>query len=162
MVKPTSEPFLMNIMKKRNNKIQLFLSFSFSIAIMISCNEIKTNNSQYLHVKEKYINNMNDWKKDSIGCLGLRNEISSDSNFNSDDIIQLSYSQLISIFGYPNIIKGYGSKIILQYYLSCGLSPRIKEGGDDSTPQRYSNSATTLLLTMSKDSIIENTTIAIP
>jgi hypothetical protein len=147
-------------MKKRNNII--YLSFSFSIALMISCNEVMTNNSQYQLVKEKYVNELYDWKKDSIGCLGLRKDISNDSNFNSDDIIQLSYSQLLSTFGYPNNIKGYGSKIILQYYLSCGLSPRIKGGGYDSTFQRYSNSATTLLITMTKDSIIEKTTIAVP
>jgi hypothetical protein len=71
-----------------------------------------------------------DWKKDSLGCMGLRSKHFEEIDGNKK-LIGMSYSSFIKIFGNPNYERTW-NYFILTYRVSskCDSLNRIIHGND--------------------------------
>ena len=96
--------------------INQFFVFCF---IFYGCiNTEDTNTSSRVSMKQNnYIQNLNDWKRDSLGCLRLRSLELARTMIEKNDLLGKSTEEFINYFGKPNEITKKDQEAFFVYYI---------------------------------------------
>jgi hypothetical protein len=112
--------------------------------------------------KESEISFSKIWKLDSLGCLGARQKIASDSL----DVIKLfigsSKETFIKAFGYPNSIKNNGSEQIIFYSISCSKPIPVKGDAALKNAEHKNIESTLLKVEINREGIVKSASIILP
>ena len=95
-----------------NKLLIILISLTF-----LSCNGQETNKRK--EVEKQSNNHKNNWKRDSKGCLKLRNKKLADSLIKKYDLEQKTIEEFKQVFGDPNDKKIMDTQNILIYYFDC-------------------------------------------
>lgn len=122
---------------------------------LISCNQREKQKSK-LHFTQK-----DKWVEDSLGCLGNRERIVTDSLSFIESYIGFNRNVFIENFGVPNYkIERQDGRVLLQYLISCGLAP-VRKGIDNDTYQVYTE-ASIMMVEIDTNNTIQEIWLAMP
>ena len=126
-------------------KMVRYNQFFIYCFILFGCvNTESTDTSERVSMKQNsHIQDVNDWKRDSLGCLRLRSLELARDMIEQNNLLDKSTEEFINYFGKPNEINkggrlakrypfGSQSEIILIYYIEtlCENDTFIIEGAD--------------------------------
>ncbi len=107
-----------------------------SLLFFISCksNSIENKNLEKINSNQS---NLNDWKKDSLGCQHLRNSDLIDRLISENSLMGKSQKDFTNVFGKPNEIKISGNQLFLVYFLNSICEEEKLTADSDKTKVRF-------------------------
>jgi len=153
MAKQTLERNQMNIIRNR----QILILFLFFMSI--SCSQIEK--KPKLNISSQF---KEEWKSDSLGCLGYRIKYVKDSLNVIKKIIGMDYAVFEENFGKPFAFKENNNRKLYYYWISCSLMPKIKrsDGSQYDNLKKQNNDAEQLILDVDSNNIVQDIIAAKP
>jgi hypothetical protein len=142
----------MNTTRKNNILILILLVCSSS------CNLKREENKP----KEIEINFSREWKLDTLGCLGIRQKIATDSLNKIKQFIGSSSDVFYKSFGNPYSVKKNGKNSMCLYWISCCKVPKLKEAENKVSQNIKNTEATHLVVEVDSTEIIKSIKIILP
>lgn len=96
-------------------KMKLWLQLLLSLLLCACSSEPMSNNTLGAKL-------LQDWKMDSLGCLGLREDIVRSKSEDLNSYLGSPYSVFVESFGAPNFLKfDQEGNEVLYYFVDCGV-----------------------------------------